>query len=48
MNRQALTFTALKITGLVIGLAFAFAIGAGLIPVILTGLFIRNTLTGNY
>jgi hypothetical protein len=39
---------ALKLTGLTIALAFAFAIGAGLVPLILTGLILFKTLTGNY
>lgn len=48
MNRQALAFTALKLAGIIIGLAFALAIGAGLVPLALIVLMLWKALTGQY
>lgn len=48
LNRQALAFTALKIAGVIVGLAFAFAIGAGLVPLALIVLMLWKALTGQY
>ncbi len=42
------TLTALKALGICLGLAFALALGFGLIPLILAIVLIKSTITGNY
>ncbi len=47
-TRTAYTLTALKAFGIVTALAFALALGFGLIPLILAIVLTRATITGNY